>query len=358
MGQMADRAGRWCLTIIIGWTLLGWSQAAAATPPSTGENNIYSTGDTENPPGVTRRFKSRNTDLNTSFSMSLGVRNDDFNWSIAGNASGTNPNILSELDWSKLDSYQLRICNRTQVGRLLYFRAQANYAWIQDGTVRDSDYHGDNHTDEYSRSISQSSGDQLWDLSFGAGYPFVLSSGRLRIAPLIGLSISKQNFRITDGYQVVGAGPPETPEQGPLDSRLNSTYRAKWVGPWVGCDLRYRLNPGRPGQKPMELGVTLELHWVDYSAQGNWNLRNDLEHPVSFEHQANGFGIQIELEWLIHLAHRWDLNLTAGYQHWSTDPGKNTQHNTSGTYVSRLNEVDWEAHSFMVGVIYHFIGII
>lgn len=356
MGQMLRWVGCWCFFVLVGWMIGGWQTSIAAEPSPAGSEMITASRDANLPKAPVERFESFSSDLKTSFSISLGLRQDSFEWSVAGNASGTNPNIISELEWSNIDAYQLRLCNRTQVGRWLYFRSQFNYARIDNGTLRDSDYRSDDHMGEYSRSISESSGDQLWDLSFGAGYPFFLASGRWQIAPLIGLSVSKQNFRITNGYQVIGAGPPDTPYVGPLDSRLNSTYRAKWIGPWIGCDLRYQFNPNRPGQRAMELGGTLELHWADYSAEGNWNLRGDLQHPVSFKHQARGFGIQLGVEWLIRLSARWDLSLAADYLRWTTDEGVNTQYRATGSQVSRLNEVEWESHSFMVGATYHFIG--
>ena len=356
MRQIASWAGCWSFAVILGCMICGWVTMAAAGASSAGELLADATPVADLSHAPDKQYESRIGALKTRFDMSFGSRHDNFNWSIAGDASGSNPNIISELDWSKVEAYQMRLGNRTQVGKWLYFRGQFQYAWIQDGSVRDSDYRSDNRGDEYSRSISDSSGDQLWDLSFGAGYPFILAKGSLRIAPLLGFSISKQNFRITNGYQVIGTGPPETPDLGPLDSRLNSTYRAKWIGPWIGCDLRYQIEPKRPGQIPMELGASLELHWAAYSGQGNWNLRGDLQHPVSFEHQADGFGIRIEVEWLIRFAPNWDLSLAADYLNWSTDHGVNTQYGTSGTNVSRLNEVEWEARSFMVGVTYYFFG--
>jgi hypothetical protein len=276
-------------------------------------------------------------------------RFDELQWSIAGNSSGTNPDIRSELTWSDVHSQQITIAGRVLYNRRVYLRGELNYAWVQNGRVRDSDYNSDDRTNEYSRSISQSSGDQLWDLALAAGYPFLLIENRMLVAPLLGYSYHVQNYRITNGEQVITW--PEGPPLGEL-AGLDSTYRTRWMGPWLGYDLRYRFDTTDP---PMELGLAQEVHWADYYAEANWNLRNDLDHPTSFEHEANGLGYIITCEWLVEMVAQWNLTVRFNYQHWLTDHGTDRIHNAGGsTSNQRLNEVEWKTHSFMLGVTYHF----
>jgi hypothetical protein len=273
-------------------------------------------------------------------------------WSIAGNSAGTNPDIRSELTWSDVHSYQITIGGRALINRMVFLRGALDYGWIQSGRVRDSDYNSDDRRDEYSRSISRSNGDQLWDLSFGAGYPFLLVNNRLLIAPLLGYSHHVQNLRITDGKQVITW--PSGPPLGNLDG-LDSTYRTRWMGPWLGCDLRYRFFGGAAGDPPMELGLSLELHRTQYYAEANWNMRGDLDHPTSFEHEADGMGYSFTTEWLIELAMQWEMTMRFHYQHWRTDSGTDRIHYASGgTGTQQLNEVEWYSKSFMLGVTYHF----
>jgi hypothetical protein len=280
------------------------------------------------------------------------IRRDQLQWSIAGNSAGTNPDILSELTWSDVHSYQITIGGRALINRMVFLRGALDYGWIQSGRVRDSDYSGDDRQGEYSRSISQSGGDQVWDFSFGAGYPFLLVNNRLLIAPLLGYSYHVQNLRVTDGEQVITY--PTGPALGSLDG-LDSTYRARWMGPWLGCDLRYRFFGGTAGDPPMELGLSLELHRAEYSAEANWNLIRTFDHPTSFEHEADGMGYSLTTEWLIELAMRWDVTVRFHYQHWRTDSGRDRIHYASGgTGTQQLNEVEWYTKSFMLGVTYHF----
>lgn len=281
------------------------------------------------------------------------VRKDELQWSIAGNSAGTNPDIRSELTWSHVHSYQITMGGRALINRIVYLRGAFDYCWIQSGRVRDSDYNSDDRHGEYSRSISRASGDQMWDLSFGAGYPFLLAKNRILIAPLLGCSYHVQNLRMTNGKQVITW--PSGPPLGSLDG-LDSTYRTRWIGPWWGCDLRYRFGGGEPaGDPPMELGLSLEIHRTEYYAEANWNLRGDLDHPTSFEHEADGMGYSFTTEWLIELAMHLDATVRFHYQHWQTDSGTDRIHYATGaTSTQQLNEVEWKTRSFMLGVTYHF----
>lgn len=293
-------------------------------------------------------------DREIEFVLATGLRHDNLDWNIAGNSAGTNPTVLSELDWSNVASYQVTLANRSRFKGHIYCRTAFNYAAIQDGTVRDSDYDSDGQSDEWSRSISESTGDEMWDFSTGIGYAFILHQDRLLISPLIGFSYHKQNLRIENGFQVISERSP-APAVGPLSSELNSTYFARWMGPWLGVDLRYLTAMRGPGYLAMSFGLSLELHYADYYGEGNWNLRSDLDHPTSFEHDADGVGIRISGEWLISLADRWDLSFSASYQNWTTDSGTDRKFLASGgSTVTRLNEVNWTSSSFMVGANYHF----
>ena len=318
-------------------------QAESEPPEST-----YDTPDAEHTSWLAQLINKSEIDLVALNS----IRRDELQWSIAGNSAGTNPDIRSELTWSDVHSYQITVGGRALINRMVFLRGELDYGWPQSGRVRDSDYNSDDRQDEYSRSISQTGGDQMWDLSLGVGYPFLLANNRMLLAPLLGYSYHVQNLRINSGKQVVTF--PSGPPLGSLEG-LDSTYRTQWKGPWLGCDLRYRIERLPTGDQPMELGLSLEIHLAEYDAEGNWNLRSDLDHPTSFEHDADGIGYSFTSEWLIELSFQWDLAMRFQYQHWLTDSGTDRIHYASGaTGTQQLNEVEWTTRSFMLGVTYHF----
>jgi hypothetical protein len=336
--------------LLIGLAMMGCGPAFAAdtAPAGTTKTAVLASQ------GASKYRLTFNRDMDIECSLSTGPRKDKLSWSIAGRAAGTSPDVLSELSWSSVDSYQVTFANRSRFRRHIYCRTALNYAWVQDGTVRDSDYDGDGRSLEWSRSISESNGDHMWDLSTAGGYAFILLNDRLLVAPLLGFSYHKQDLRITDGTQVVSTRPP-APNIGPLSRQLDSTYFARWTGPWIGADLRYLTGKRGPNHLSMEFGFSWELHYADYYGEGNWNLRDDLNHPKSFEHDAEGYGICISGEWLITLAPHWDLNLAANYQYWDTGTGTDRKFLSDGnTAVTVLNGVTWSNSSFMVGASYHF----
>jgi hypothetical protein len=334
--------------IVLSFMVCGTAFAAEAAPADATHNSEPAI------PGGSKKAHTFSREMEIEFSLSAGPRKDELDWSIAGSAAGTDPNVLSELEWTSVDSYQIAFAHRGRALRHLYWRLGLDYASVQDGTVRDSDYDGDNRTFEWSRSISDSTGDEMWDLSTGVGYAFILLRDRLMLAPLLGYSFSKQNMRIKHGNQVISTRSP-APAVGPLSSQLNSTYFARWMGPWIGCDLLCRVGTQNPDDHSMQFGLTAEVHYADYYGEGNWNLRSDLNHPRSFEHDAEGYGINISGEWLFSLTTHWNLNITANYQYWDTGTGTDRKFLDSGdTAVTLLNGVTWTSSSFMIGADYNF----
>jgi hypothetical protein len=339
------------LFILTFLTLPQNSFALAATPLTKETAPNTTTSDESKSSGSSTVLNN----VDTEFTLTTGFRTDDLDWSIAGNGV----NVLSELSWSDVESYQITIANRTRFNNNIYCRGAFSYAWIQDGTIRDSDYGLDNRGAEWSRSISESTGDEAWDISAGGGYSFYFMKDRLTLSPLLGLSYHKQNLRIQKGTQTLSGvnpfGGSNPPPVGPLSSQLNSSYFARWFGPWIGCDLSYKPKMRAPIYHSMEFRLSLELHWADYYGEGNWNLRSDLQHPKSFEHETDGIGIAVSGQWMIEITEHWDLTFTASQQDWSTDSGTDRKFLAgSGVSVTRLNEVNWSSFSIMVGTTYQF----
>lgn len=340
-----------CVLVVFGWNALVQAGLSTDTSGSSLETDRLITDPSFVSDEHTALFNCPRIALQTRFCISLGQRRDDFNWSIA--AADSRPDVLSELTWSDVNSNQLEISNQSILGRHVYLRFNMNYARIADGCVRDSDYAGNNRTDEYSRSISQSNGDYLFDFSLGAGYPFTFCKGNLMVVPLIGGSLHKQNFRITDGYQVISTNPDDYPV-GPLPSQLSSTYRAKWEGYWLGCDLQYDFQPNSAWVPPMQWAFSLEYHWTRYTAKADWNLRSDLEHPVSFEQDADGHGLSLQGQWAVAVTSRLNITLTLQYLKWTTDQGNDRFNHVSNPQNRRFNGAEWESRGVMVGIAYRF----
>jgi hypothetical protein len=286
-------------------------------------------------------------EITTEMDIDAGVRLDNLDWNIAGNINGTNPDVLSELTWSDLWIVQLRASGKAMLNESFLIRTFAGYGWIVDGNNQDSDYAGPDRTYEFSRSNNSADDGSVLDASIGFGYQFRPRNGRFRIAPLVGYSYHEQNLRMQDGFQtldpygIIG-------QTGPFPG-LDSSYDARWMGPWAGIDMS--LDYGRK----LAFLVSLELHLADYDAEADWNLRQDFAHPVSFTHEADGFGIVTSLGGQYTVNSDLSLGLTQHFQFWTTEAGTDRTYFSDGTIAAtQLNEVNWESTDLMLNATYRF----
>jgi hypothetical protein len=278
----------------------------------------------------------------------VGYRVDDLDWNTAGDASGNNPNILSELTWDDLESYQVKIQGNVVLPNIIALKGSAGYGWIFDGDNQDSDYLGDNRTFEFSRSNNTADDGHVWDASLAIGYPFRFGRNIIgTITPLVGYSHHEQKLIITDGNQTI-------PDSGPFPG-LDSTYETEWKGPWAGFDLHFKAREIKTFAHRLEPYLSYEYHWTDYHAEADWNLRNDLAHPKSFEHDADGNGYVICAGLNIWLHHHFALNFNFDYQDWSTDDGTHRAFLADGSALeTRLNKVNWTSYALSLGLSLRF----
>jgi len=301
-------------------------------------------------------------DDDSFLALGMAYRLDALDWNIngAGNPTGSEPNILSELEWRDLDIMQLKaeLIGSNATG--FYFRGLAAYGWVLDGENQDSDYAGDNRSLEFSRSLSDTDGSTVLDVSGGLGYTFFLGENDdIRFIPIVGYSYHQQRLRMRNGNQKVWSTAnaliydPDTvggPALGPF-SGLNASYDSNWSGPWLGFDMQMDL------QDSSMLFERVEGHLASYYGKANWNLRDDFAHPVSFEHEANGRGWVLELGWRDQPSrHYWTWGVTASLQSWTTDAGIDRTFfvdpappcNGNCYSESGLNEVNWSSRSINV----------
>mgnify|MGYP001019042385 CR=1 FL=1 len=284
--------------------------------------------------------------VRTKFNMTQGYRHDDLRVSHGYSSGG--PNILSELTWTDIQSYEVKGEGQIVFKDFLRLEGSYAYGWIQDGDWQDSDYLGNNRTEEFSRSNNSNDGDEVKDYSFGAGLEFpitsasvlgLLHSDKAKVTLLGGYSESWQNFRMTDGNQTI-------PATGPFGG-LNSTYRTHWSGPWAGVEFS-----GEKGK----LNATLrgEYRWARYYGEGNWNLRENLEHPKSFEQISSGGGVDLSLGLGYFLTPNWQANFNVEGAMMETKAGMHRQHVISGPVELIFNECVWNSYSIRLGATYLF----
>ncbi len=271
-----------------------------------------------------------------ALALEAGAREDRLDWNIAGSLDGTGPDVLSELIWSRLRIAEFRARAAVPLRGPWLLALQGGYGRIHSGLNRDSDYLGDQRTLEYSRSENRGGGAvQDWSAALAWRRPLAGEGRPGYLTLLAGVARREQRLTITDGMQTVTDG---TVPLGPIEG-LDSRYRARWQGPWLGLRLDA---PWRPAGF---LSLTASYHWADFEGIGDWNLRQDWDHPVSFIHETTGRGIEAGLELERPLAGRWRVGLQARLRRWRGRPGLDTvRQRTAGGITllrTRLNQVRW-----------------
>lgn len=295
------------------------------------------------------------------FDLSAGYRTDQLEWNIAGDTTGANPNILSELTWEDIESFQLQSRGWIKFNELPYFKRKSlllmnlSIGKIINGDVQDSDYGENNRSGEWSRSINNANEGFMVDISGAWGPSFKFEKVKsMTITPLIGYGFNMQALSMTDGEQTVSDPlliPPafDSPPSLGAISGLDSTYTTYWYGPLLGVNIDYKIND------KFSLSSGLEYHLAEYYAQADWNLRTEFAHPVSFEHETQGIGIVWTIKSLYSLNERCSLLFDGIIQNWKTDSGTDrTFFSDESVSVVRLNAVKWKSYALMAGIQYRF----
>ncbi len=128
------------------------------------------------------------------FEVGYGYRRDSFDWNIAGDLQGNNPNILSELKWEDLLIHEIHMGVRVDLKKDFVLKGSINYGVIVAGDNQDSDYAADNREMEFSRSNNDADKGIPWTVSWG----LVTDSGLFRNPsvsyPLPGILITASTF--------------------------------------------------------------------------------------------------------------------------------------------------------------------
>jgi len=272
-------------------------------------------------------------------SLGFSERKDSLNWNIAGSTV----NILSELEWNQLQIKQIHANATLHLPQHLNLAINIQRGSIHSGENTDSDYDGNNRTLPFSRAKSKGGGNvNDWSIGVGKEIKVIETAS---ITPSVGWSQHQQNLTMTQGFQII---PDDEPYYGAFGG-LNNRYDAKWKGLWLGIASQFSL------AQQWTLSTDLKYHRVDYAADANWNLRHEFMHPLSFEHQAKGAGVEATVAVSYPMSTHTKLQFLMQYQKWQTSTGQDNTYfvaGTTSTYV--LNQVNWHSQSYGLVLIYGF----
>lgn len=268
-------------------------------------------------------------------------------WDIADGGIST----LSELKWRNLKILQLGLSSQVLFPNDFMIIGDIKVGKILGGESQDSDYNFSGRQGEWSRSLTKVKG-HSFDVSIGVGRRFT-ASPTLEITPLIGLEYNSLTLKDYDARQVVSGtylqGGVESPPVGWFRKGLVATYKPQTYGAWLGTQGTYHVS------SRLSLSGLAKIHFTRYEGRGNWILRTDLAHPVSFKDYKNGIGYSGKV--------RVDYAVKAGLTfftevEYKTLPLKNGQKKAylanGATHLQKVNDIKWNSASIMTGFSWKF----
>jgi len=272
-----------------------------------------------------------------SLNITQSVKNEDLVWNFAGNNGS--PNILSEIKYKDIKSDYTKIELTNKLRKNFQVNIAYGYSKQRAGNFQDSDYSQDNRKGEYSRSIGDSSDGYGKDISISFGKNYIKK--RYQLTPYLGYKEIRHNYTMTNGQMVIGTED--------LDG-LNSSYTDKYKGFIFGIRVQH------PISKTIKWAIDAHKYYFDYYAKANWNLRTDLQHPISHEHFGDGDGYSVSLTFLYKYSKKLTFYLRHCYQKYNLSDGLHTKYYSNGNIKSvKLNEVSYKAQLTGLGIKYLFL---
>lgn len=275
----------------------------------------------------------------------------DNKWNIAGTKSGGPPNVLSELEYLRLQSVIYEIYGGIRNGRAALTIA-SGFGSMYGGIYRDSDYLRDNRQGIFSLSTGKADGSEwnalyYWNIDYS--YRVLVNEqeqrfNKMYLDVLAGYQVWHEKITMTNGVQEIGG------VLGPF-SGLNSKYDFLWKSIRVG------LGGGLPIHERFAFkGSAIFIPYTEYEGKGIWNLRTDFKQSPSFVHQAKGgYGAQIEAS-VVYYAYS-TFTMGVGYRYWYIKSGKGddiTYFSNGAVGVTQFNEAVNQRQGFFIDFNYTF----
>lgn len=218
----------------------------------------------------------------------VGWNQEKLDWNIAGNENGQYPNVLSELNGNSY-APEMGIISAVSISSRFQVKWDFSYQVITSGKVNDTDYAGDNRALKTAEFNLQA--DKGYTIKTRLELSYLLWSNQtFSFSPHAGYFGSYQKLYMLDGDVPLIPG-----------KELRSTYKPQWHGAVLGLETNF---------KKENWNVNLDISGMylpQYSATADWNLREELRRPVSFEHRSKGAGWDAALRIDISLASVFSL---------------------------------------------------
>ncbi|WP_443944747.1 hypothetical protein ACJVDH_17790 [Pedobacter sp. AW1-32] len=204
-----------------------------------------------------------------SIKPAVGFQTTNFDWSIAGDANGGNPNVLSEVIWQNLKGMQYGLDIQYKLSDKFGIKAVAQYGNFGKGSATDTDYADDNRQRPFYEDQLNSNKGNIFSTGLQINYR-LWQYKNFSLTPLLGISYLHQRYYLLAS------------ESNPNSAGLNSTYTISNRGWDFGTEIGFR-------EKHFALSATVIGGFYTYAATASWNLIPTFAQPISFTQDANSF---------------------------------------------------------------------
>ncbi|QNK64340.1 hypothetical protein H7F33_07615 [Pedobacter sp. PAMC26386] len=261
-------------------------------------------------------------------------RSSDFQWSIAGNNLGQNPNILSEVKWKNIKGPGMGLDIRLNIWSPIFFKGSYHRTWIKSGQVTDNDYAADNRTEPGYHADLNSNEGFIYTWFVTTGYEFRIGQ-TLKISPYAGYTKNTQQLHLKNFNN----------ETDPAIKTLNSIYQANRAGLILGAAATLSLT------NQLSVEGIVNYSQVKYQAYADWNLIDAFAHPVSFKHKANGYGTEALLQLNYSFTAVLSVLIRGNYDYTNTGKGTDELFLVDGRQLqSQFNGATGSDSGFGIGV--------
>ena len=268
-------------------------------------------------------------------------------WSIANSSSPfASPNILSELTYEniKQEGSGLQLSYLKVVDDVWAFKVEGDYSSssIKSGDSQDSDYLFDDRQGEFSRSYADIEDDGAERRSLELGVKtrwFKSDSEGHYVSVMLGYQQQSIDITVTNGEQII-------PEElnGEIIEGLNTTYNSEFSSKFLAVSTEHAFAWG-------VIGLRYEKHDVDFTAEADWNLRTDFQHPVSFEHEGDGEGRVLTLGYVYKFDFNLDVFFDITHREYEIIDGDDvTFFSDGGVGHTRLNRLVYKSNNARLGI--------
>lgn len=264
----------------------------------------------------------------------IGYSISKASFNIAGNEAGENPNVLSELIWDPTNAIEYG-ADMTFTYNRWVLKANVLLNNTLFGDVSDIDYDGDNRTLPYSKLYLSNHKGSGYSIKIQPGYD-VSRNENLSLVTYLSFDYSNkslyllndEDWRSNDRNYIPG---------------LNSYYKYKFPNYGLGIALDYKLSSRWSTQ------IAAEGYLSKYYAYGHWNLIEDFEKPISYEHKGNGKKISTSLGLSYAINSNVNVGISFDLNHFNISNGKDYLYTKSdGLVKSRLNDANETKHMLLL----------